>query len=78
MIDVPLTSRQAEELTEYVGTHMMHCYNLLNEEDEDDILPEFEPFGAYCGCETCNAREQFMSTFQWLRNNNIVDIYVQD
>jgi hypothetical protein len=45
----------------------------------DDVVPEdWEPYDLYDGCETCETREQLMATFDWLKSNGKVDIYVGD
>jgi hypothetical protein len=45
----------------------------------DDIVPEdWEPYGLYDGCETCETREHLMATFDWLKSNGKIDIFVED
>lgn len=54
---------------------MNACYVQLY--DEEDVREDWQPYDAYCGCDTCNSRESLMATFDWLRSNDIVDIFVQ-
>lgn len=77
MIEVKLTTKQAEDLESYIDLHMYFCSCELNGLEEE--LPEdWEPFGPYCGCQTCETREYLMAATSWLRNNNLVDIYVEN
>lgn len=82
MIEIILTSEQAEGLQRHVGIHMDKCFESLEIDDSDSFVDEegnlFEPYGAFCGCDTCQTREQLMATFSYLRKNNIVDIFVSD
>jgi hypothetical protein len=57
------------------------CLETIDSEDCSFVTEEgeiFETYGPYCGCETCNTREQLMATFAYLRNLEIVDIIVDD
>ena len=75
MIDLPITFEQAESLEAFVSLHMYNCYAELNE--IEDIPDDWSSYDPYCGCETCESREMLMATFDWLRQNGIVDIYVK-
>jgi hypothetical protein len=45
----------------------------------DDVVPEdWEPYDLYDGCETCETREHLMATFDWLKSNGKIDIFVED
>lgn len=77
MFDIPISTEMAKHLENYVEEHMLLCQDSLLEELEDQNS-DFEPYAPYCGCSTCETRESLMATFEWLRNNNIVDIYVED
>jgi hypothetical protein len=74
MKKIELTTEQAQQLESFVEDHMSGCYMMLH--DEEDVREEFESYGPYCGCQTCDTREQLMATFDWLRSQNIVDVYV--
>lgn len=81
MIEIKLTTKQAEGLQNHVGRHMDLCLESLEMDDCSFVTEEgelFEPFGLYCGCNVCNSREQLMATFEFLRKNNIVDVFVED
>jgi hypothetical protein len=54
---------------------MNACYVQLY--DEEDVREDWQPYDVYCGCDTCNSRESLMATFDWLRSNNVVDIFVK-
>jgi hypothetical protein len=81
MKQINLTEEQAEGLQRHVSDHMTHCLETIDS-DEDMFITEggeiFEPYGPYCGCETCNTREQLMATFHFLRTENIVDIVISN
>lgn len=83
MNEIPLTTEEAENLQEYVSNHISNCWEYLAitemDPDEEDIsIPEnFQPYGPYCGCQTCETREYLMSTFQWLKDNNKVFVFVE-
>lgn len=74
MNKVALTADQAEQLENFVEDHMSGCYMMLH--DEEDVREGFEPYDAYCGCQTCDTREHLMATFDWLRSEGFVDVYV--
>lgn len=81
MININLTTEQAEGLERHVSTHMMLCLETIDSEDCSFITPEgelFQTYGPYCGCDTCNTREQLMATFHFLRTEKIVDIVISD
>jgi hypothetical protein len=76
MIEVKLTHEEAEKLETFVSDHMQMCYNELFEDSEAN--PEdWQPYDLFDGCETCESREQLMATFDWLRSNDKVDIFVE-
>jgi hypothetical protein len=75
MIEVILTTKEAKRLEVFIEDHRAMCMNYLY----DDVVPEdWEPYDLYDGCETCETREQLMATFDWLKSNGKVDIYVGD
>jgi hypothetical protein len=74
--EVTVTSEQAKALEEYLEFHMSNCLNSIY--DENDVYPGWEPFGPFCGCFTCESREWLMATFKFLRDHNIVSVYVDD
>jgi hypothetical protein len=81
MIEIKLTTEQAEGLQKHVANHMELCLETIDSEDCVYITEGgeiFETYGPYCGCETCNTREQLMATFAYLRDEKIVDIFVDD
>ena len=81
MIEIKLTDAQAKGLQKFVSTHMENCFETIQADDCSFVTPEgevFEPFGIFCGCETCVTRETLMATFHYLRGNNIADIFVED
>lgn len=81
MIKIKLTSEQAEGLQKHVSNHMELCFETIDSEDCSFVTEEgeiFETYGPYCGCDVCNTREQLMATFAYLRNQEIVDIFVGD
>ena len=49
----------------------MHLY------DEEDVREGWEPYDLYDGCDVCDTREQLMATFDWLKSNGLVDVYVE-
>jgi hypothetical protein len=55
---------------------MQMCYNELF--DEDNNPEDWQPYDIFDGCETCESREQLMATFDWLRSNDKVDIFVEE
>jgi hypothetical protein len=75
MIEVKLTTDEAKRLETFIGDHRSMCMSYLY----DDIVPEdWEPYGLYDGCDTCETREHLMSTFDWLKSNGKIDIFVED
>ena len=81
MLEIKLTTKQAEGLQKHVANHMENCMETLDMEENSFVNEDgeiFEPYGPYCGCETCNTREQLMATFDYLRKSGIVDIFVGD
>lgn len=77
MIEVKLTHEEAEKLETFVSDHMQMCYNELFEDSEANP-EEWQPYDLFDGCETCESREQLMATFDWLRSNGKVDIFVEE
>jgi hypothetical protein len=75
MQEVKLTTDQAKSLETFVEDHMRGCSMYLY--DEEDVREGFEPYGPYDGCETCDSREYLMAAFDWLKSNNLVDIFVE-
>jgi hypothetical protein len=76
MIEVKLTHQEAERLESFVTDHMQMCYNELF--DEENNPEDWQPYDLFDGCETCESREQLMATFDWLRSNGKVDIFVEE
>jgi hypothetical protein len=77
VIEVKLTHQEAEKLETFVSDHMQMCYNELFEDSEANP-EEWQPYDLFDGCETCESREQLMATFDWLRSNGKVDIFVEE
>ena len=80
MNNIELTPEQAEELQYFVENHLNNCMESIDR-DEEFVTEEgqlFEPYADFCGCHVCVSREYIMSTFDFLKQNNIVDIYVKD
>ena len=75
MFEIKLTEEQAKEMEQFVENHMSGCYMSLY--DEEDVPEDFETYGAYCGCQTCDTREYLMSAFDWLRSRQILDLHVE-
>ena len=75
MQKVELTESEAKMLESFVEDHMSGCYMMLH--DEEDVREGFQPYDAYCGCQTCDTREHLMATFDWLRSGGFVDVYVK-
>jgi hypothetical protein len=81
MQQVKLTTEQAEGLQHFITVHMDNCLETLDLEDCSFVTEDgqiFETYAPYCGCQTCNTREQLMATFDYLRKLNIADIFVSD
>lgn len=75
--EVKLSTVQARSLEEYLEWHMSNCIESLHAE-EDELPKDWEPFGPYCGCFTCESREWLMATFTFLKKNGLADVYVED
>jgi hypothetical protein len=83
MININITTEQAERMQRKIESHLNSCVESIDfEGDCDTFVNEdgelFEPYGPFCGCDTCITREQLMVTFDFLRKANIVDINVSD
>ncbi|MEY4332372.1 MAG: hypothetical protein RLZZ196_1110 [Bacteroidota bacterium] len=81
MIEIKLTDEQAKGLQQHVSTHIDNCFEMIDMDDCTFVTPEgevFESFAPFCGCNTCVTRETLMSTFHFLKNNKIADIFVED
>lgn len=76
MIKVKLTHEEAEKLETFISDHMQMCYNELFEDSEANSK-DWTPYDLFDGCETCESREQLMATFDWLRSNGKVDVFVE-
>jgi hypothetical protein len=81
MLEIKLTTEQAEGLSQHVSNHLDNCMETIDS-DDDMFITEggevFEPYGIFCGCQTCVTREQLMATFAYLKNLQVVDIFVSD
>lgn len=77
MNEVKLSTEQAKRLEDYLERHMANCFESINA-DEDELPEDWQPFDAYCGCFTCESREWLMATFAFLKENGLVDVYVED
>lgn len=80
MNEISLTPDQAVGLQQFVETHLDNCLESIDR-DEEFVTEEgalFEPYDIFCGCHVCMTREYIMATFDYLKQNNIVDIYVED
>lgn len=82
MIEVKISSEDAKHLENFVEEHMIYCMQELDgtspDEHPDEFPENWESYGPFCGCMTCESREYLMATFDWLRRNKIVDVYVED
>lgn len=75
MIEIKITTEQAEKLEEFVQQHIEFCQaDLMGE----DVPEDWSPYSAYDGCGTCETREYLMATFDWLKHNNVLDFYIED
>jgi hypothetical protein len=75
MLNINLTTEQAESLQQAVDEHMERCWQVIDFEGEE--LPEYlDDVAMYCGCHVCETREHLIATFNYLRSANIVDIDV--
>lgn len=70
-----ITPEQADELTRFVDHHMERCWEVAYYEGEE-LPEELEDVAMFCGCDVCHTREYLLSTFTWLRENGILDLYV--
>jgi hypothetical protein len=75
MKEIGLTTKQAGDLEAFLEYHYYNLSNYLN--DDQNVISDWEPFGPYDGCITCEIRENLMAVFTWLKENDIVDIYVK-
>lgn len=75
MPEITITQSQAEKLQEFVESHMEFCFESLGGMETPE---DWNSYSAYCGCQTCDTREYLMATFDWLKANNIVDLYISD
>ena len=75
MQEIALTTEQAEKLQSFITDHRNACYAYLY--DEEEVIEGWEPYDIYDGCEVCETREQLMATFDWLKSNGLVDVYVK-
>lgn len=82
MIEVKLSTEDAQHLENFVEEHMVYCMQELDgmspEEHPTEFPDKWSTYGPFCGCMTCESREYLMATFDWLRRNKIVDVYVED
>jgi hypothetical protein len=74
MQEIRLTKDQAEKLQAFVTDHRNYCYTYLYDGQEHD---DWEPYDVYDGCDVCETRESLMATFDWLKSNKIIDVYVE-
>ena len=75
MKKIKITQKQAEDLQNYVQEHMERCYEVID--FEGDELPEYlSDVDMFCGCHICDMREHLLATFNFLRENKIVDVFV--
>ena len=70
------------EAQRHVEQHLAWCNELLwGEEEEDRSSPEgWEPFGPYCGCDTCVVREILASAleldnFVWVEDGPKMEVF---
>lgn len=76
MIIKKITTEQAKSLEDFVESHMYLCQADLN--GIEDLPDDWEPYGPYDGCTTCETREYLMATLDWLKNNDILDLVIED
>lgn len=76
MIEINITEDQATDLQNAVDHHMERCYMVLDWDEEEDIPQYLEDVALFCGCHVCETREHLVATFNWLRDNNVVDVAV--
>lgn len=81
MIEIKLNIEDAKHLENFVEEHMTYCMQELDgmapEEHPEEFPDNWSAYGPFCGCMTCESREYLMATFDWLRRNDIVDLYVE-
>lgn len=77
MNEVKLTTSQAEKLEAILESHMYYLSCEIHGLD-DEIPEDWQPFAPYCGCQTCDSREYIMSITKFLKDEGLVDIYVED
>lgn len=74
MIEVVLTEQEAKALEDALIYHMEQCFNTLY--DTEEVAEDWEPYQPFDGCSNCETREMLMKTFEWLRNNKDLAVYV--
>lgn len=75
MIEIKISPEQADKLEQFVSEHVELCAAELM---GDEVPDNWSSYSAYDGCQVCEAREYLMATFDFLRKNNIVSVYVED
>lgn len=75
MIEIKISTELATKLEEFVSEHAELCVAELM---GDEVPQDWSPYSPYDGCQTCDAREYLMATFDFLRQNNVVSVYVED
>jgi len=76
MIEVVLTEKEAKALEDTLVYHMEQCFNSLY--DTGEVADGWEPWQPFDGCSNCETREYLMTTFNWLKDNKDLAIYVED
>jgi len=76
MIEVVMTEAEAKDLEDSLIYHMEQCYNTLY--DTEEVAKDWEPYQPFDGCSNCETREMLMKTFEWLKDNKDLAIYVGD
>jgi hypothetical protein len=76
MIEVTLTEQEAKSLEDTLVYHMEQCFNSLY--DTEEVAEDWEPWQPFDGCSNCETREYLMTTFNWLKENKDLAIYVED
>ena len=77
MIEIKLTTKQAECLQDTIEAHMYFCSCELNGLD-DEIPDGWTSYGPYCGCQTCETIEYLMCLTAFLKEQGLADIYIED
>lgn len=72
MINLTITTEQAEGLEQFLQQHIDNLYN-YDDELENDIFT----YGPYDACDTCNTREYLMATFDYLRSASILNLVIE-